>query len=70
MRLIQQRVDSVCGETRDSEVGYNSERELVVSEQSVNIRSPPNQMYVCAYSWVFFSSSLKTCLSRNGSMSV
>ena len=62
MRLVEQRVHGIRRQTRNCEVRHVSEGELVVPVEYVNTHHSVRRGER-TYSCVFFSSSLRTCLS-------
>lgn len=61
VRLIHKGVDSVPSEGRNCDIGNIAESKLVISKEH-QLASKKQSNYG-TYSCVFFSSSLKTCLS-------
>jgi hypothetical protein len=65
MRLVNQRVDSIPGEQGNCHVGDIAEGQFIISVTSESARYATGRtVYFGTYSWVFFSSSLRTCLSE------
>jgi hypothetical protein len=64
--FIDQRIDGVTGQQRDCHIRNIAERQLVISVRQVNFTDSKNSDFRKPYSCVFFSSSLRTCLSAHG----